>query len=409
MSGHGSRDGFLSQDPDAGDKTADRTVDSEVTVPTPPVGSGCPLRSTIARAHAQLSPSVVATLVRNLQVLAAYGDNSFGTLSSGTDIISIVIRELVGFWFDQYGIDLQVRQAFACESHKDKLAFLDQYVEAGACLFADNTHMSGMAACCKRHQQPECVIPHVRIGFAGFSCQSRSALNNSRSLNAGCVQQGTGKTGESWMHVREFIAAHHPDAFLSENVPALSHAVPDAGDTDSAFIVKELKAMGYGTVIEVVTQATDYGSITSRKRLYWLAVLSSKPQLADVMVAVLAQAKIPELYSPVAADFLLDADLRELATAPPGTDMLGGDLKYKTEHMDLFDQAGLTWPAPRTGDMALQQCMHLDQRAYETVFFCHHAFPYKPNDEGTLHYEFVDGFRVRCNDGVLQLYFVVHV
>ena len=207
------------------------------------------------------------------------------------------------------------------------------------------------------------------------------------------MQRGAGKTGKSWLHLHDYLASHHPDAFLIENVPALAQAANESGDTDAAYITKELAKMGYGTVVEFTTSAADYGSRTARKRLYWLAVLSSKPELANTIASIIEASKIHNREFIPMHDFWLDTSCRELANAPAGDDGPGSlgkqEFLYKQEHMDAFDEASLEWPAPRTGDTAIQSCLNLDQRAYDVVYFAHHCFPYSPK-QGSLHAEFLD-------------------
>lgn len=71
----------------------------------------------------------------------------------------------------------------------------------------------------------------------------------------------------------DHIRAHHPDAVLLENLPALAQEVPDSDETDAAFITRSLKEAGYGIVDEYLVAAESYGSKAARKRLFWLAVL----------------------------------------------------------------------------------------------------------------------------------------
>ena len=193
--------------------------------------------------------------------------------------------------------------------------------------------------------------------------------------------------------MKEYIHVHHPDALLLENVPGLGHVVVDLPDTDAAYIVKELKSLGYPTVVQFLTQATRYGSSTSRARLYWLALLSDQLGLDHLLSSIVDQLKFKDTERERLSTYLLSSADRELASSPPGDEMLGGrfdEMKYKTEHLTAFDDARLTWPAPRDGASALEQCLHLDQRSYEVAYLAHHAFPYKPDSKGNFPYEFMD-------------------
>jgi site-specific DNA-cytosine methylase len=361
-----------------------------------------PLQRVIRLMHKRLSATVVNALTSNLRLLAKCKHNCFGTLSSGSDVFAVVIRDLAAFWSAEYGITIEIKQAFACESHKVKASFITTNIDADsadACVFIDNAKMSGCKAYCSRHDNM-CAVPHVRTGGAGFSCQSRSSANNKRTSHVGCVQRGTGKTGQSWVHVREYLEAHRPDSFLLENVPSLGQATSDSVESsDAAFIMKELGRLGYGTVLQIILQARDYGARTSRKRLWWLAVLAGKPELVDLITAIIEQTKIKLAERDPIEEFLLGDGSRELDDAASGDEMVGSkfdSMAYKGEHMELFDAAQLEWPAPRSGQTALPQCNHLDQRAYEVAYFAHHVWPYKPGESGAMQYEFMDPYVGFC-------------
>lgn len=77
-------------------------------------------------------------------------------------------------------------------------------------------------------------------------------------------------------------------------------------------------------------------------------------------------------------DTRLPAGLRVLDVARTGDRQEGMDASYKLEHMELFDNAGLPWPAPRA---ALDFCQHLDQRAFEVLVYVHNTWPYELKEE----------------------------
>jgi hypothetical protein len=237
------------------------------------------------------------------------------------------------------------------------------------------------------------------MGAAGFTCKSRSNLNVNRSLNKGCVQKGTADTGESWCHAHSFLDAHHPDSFLLENVESLGQEVPESSETDAEFIVRELRQLGYGSVLQIITQARRYGSKAARKRLFWLAVLSDEPGLEDIMRDIIMQAVVEDEDTDHWEQFLLPPSLRALDVTTPGDDMVGAKydkMLYKTEHMQFYDDAKLEWPAPRQITIAVTSCSHLDQRSYEVVVFLHNAHPYQPG--AFPQYEFID-----CNMSLKRL------
>ena len=324
----------------------------------------------------------------------------FGTLSSGTDMFAIVLNELVDFWETEYDVQLWQYHSFACESDAAKAAFLNSQLAEPTCIFLDNADLSGSKAPCLRHGNDGCVVPHSRMGAAGFTCKSRSSLNVNRSLHKGCVQKGSAETGVSWGHTHSFLDAHHPDSFLLENVESLGQEVPDSSETDAEFIVRELRQLGYGTVLQIVTQARRYGSKASRKRLFWLAVLSDEPGLEEIMRDIIKQAVFDDEDADHWEQLLLPRSLHSLDVTIPGDEMIGAKfdkMLYKAEHMQFYDDAKLEWPAPRLGETALTSCLHLDQRSYEVVFFLHYTYPYQP-DADDRQCEFID-----CNMSLKRL------
>ena len=81
------------------------------------------------------------------------------------------------------------------------------------------------------------------------------------------MQKGTDLTGESWAAVYEFLLAHHPDAFIGENVMNLKSEVPGSDETHAQYITRKLQEAGYGTIEMFVLDARRFGSRALRRRL----------------------------------------------------------------------------------------------------------------------------------------------
>ena len=150
-----------------------------------------PLYRAISTAHRKLTSSATVALVTNLQRLAKSG-RTFGTLSSGTDAVALAMKMLAIFWLEEYGIDVRWQQSFACECDRDKIKFLLSTLDDDVCLYEDNGALNQPSAQCCRHNDT-CPVVHVNLATAGFCCHSRSASNNSRSSNAGCVRVRPGR------------------------------------------------------------------------------------------------------------------------------------------------------------------------------------------------------------------------
>jgi len=69
-----------------------------------------------------------------------------------------------------------------------------------------------------------------------------------------------------------------------------------------------------------------------------------------------------------------DADRRVMGD-DDANDYSGKDMEYKKDHIQLFDEARLVWPAPRYPTQGTH-CRHLDQRAFEVVHYANSVWPY---------------------------------
>ena len=118
-------------------------------------------------------------------------------------------------------------------------------------------------------------MKHCRVVAAGFTCKSRSSLNCRVKETRGCVQKGTDLTGESWAAVYGFLLAHHPDAFIGENVMNLNSEVLGSDETD----------------------APRFGSRALRRRLYWLALLGEDRGRGVLLQTMIKAMELPEARS----------------------------------------------------------------------------------------------------------------
>ena len=91
-----------------------------------------------------------------------------------------------------------------------------------------------------------------------------------------------------------------------------------------------------------------------------------------------------------------DADRRVMGD-DDANDYSGKDMEYKKDHIQLFDEARLVWPAPRYPSQGTH-CRHLDQRAFEVVHYANSLWPYSCPPDGSFVPEFLD-----CNFSLLRL------
>lgn len=84
-------------------------------------------------------------------------------------------------------------------------------------------------------------------------------------------------------------------------------------------------------------------------------------------------------------DILLPQEERRVNNKTPTR---GGDVdreyKYKTDHMELFDNARMPWP-PK---VHIPTLAHLDQRALEVVVYCNEQFPFDMAFQGAEYMDF---------------------
>ena len=270
-----------------------------------------PLRLALEAMHLKLPVCLVKELTRNLRRLSAAGLCRAGTLSSGTDICMKVFEELVDYWHELYDIKVPLSQVFAVESDKAKASWLAKQISfkngrvqaatsSNTCIYYDNSAMCNSNARCRVHEHQTtagCCVKHCRVVTAGFTCKSRSSLNCRVKETRGCVQSGTDLTGESWAAVYGFLLAHHPDAFIGENVMNLNSEVPGSDETDAQYITRKLREAGYGAVEMMVLDAPRFGSRALRRRLYWLALLGEDRGRGALLQTMIKAMEIPEAHS----------------------------------------------------------------------------------------------------------------
>ena len=72
-------------------------------------------------------------------------------------------------------------------------------------------------------------LESVDVDVAGFSCKSRSPLNNKAKANKGCVQAQEGETGNAIAFTLLYISTRRPRLVILENVTGLDQADDKAG------------------------------------------------------------------------------------------------------------------------------------------------------------------------------------
>ena len=273
-----------------------------------------------------------------------------GTMYSGSDIVTHVLRALAVAMNVVLGVEFQFTHEFACECEGEVVTFLKQCFADLTLIFKDGADMGAEKAQLVDGELAN--VPAVDWLFAGFICVSRSACSSKRSANKGCVAAGKEPTGESLHNVIRFIEAKKPTLVTLENVIQLAET-NDANESDSIYILDKLGEAGYSADVYKVC-ANNFGSACARARLFFVAFLRSESE--GSMRA--AHTTLKTVLSSISADpcewpthdpglYLLD-DLTRNNLMPPQIrakhKKQKTDLKFLDEHCTMFKDRGLAWP-----------------------------------------------------------------
>lgn len=307
------------------------------------------------------------------------------TACSGSDVLLLVLNQLIVYWSKQFGVSLSCRHVFSCERDKDAQAFLlSQFPRMEALIENIRDLDQEWAPTIHGTASGLLQMDKVDIFAAGFSCKARSKLNCNRAA-ADCVQNGTACTGETFSHLAAYISRHRPRCVLLENVSDLAE-VSETGISDSDYIVQFFLSIGY-VCRPYPIEARKYGSLPRRFRLYWLAFESGAAEYLDVAQQTLDAMADTVVPRPI-EDYLLPVDCHQVQNRKKAVEMETREYKWKTDHANLFDLHNLVWPPSR--DLFDQRLSHLDQRPYECVCFASMRFPYTPAGRLLLHAEYLD-------------------
>jgi len=139
-----------------------------------------------------------------------------GSMCSGTDSPIVVLKALEKALQGQ----LVIEHTFSCEYDKKKRAWIKDNFPGLKILFGDvNELKDGIAT---NHLTTELVsVPHVDIVIAGFVCKSVSQENNERGNFSNCINDASGKTGETFDGVMGYVKKFGPSIVICENVLGL--------------------------------------------------------------------------------------------------------------------------------------------------------------------------------------------
>lgn len=155
-----------------------------------------------------------------LEAVEAYASTGkvlkIGTMCSGTDSPVPVLLNLA----KALNGKLQVEHTFSCELCPKKQQWITDNFKGLKFLFGDVKELqTGRAT---NYITRETVdVPAVDIVLAGFVCKSVSFENTEREKYANCINDASGKTGETFDGVMGYVRRYKPSLVICENVEGL--------------------------------------------------------------------------------------------------------------------------------------------------------------------------------------------
>lgn len=174
------------------------------------------------------------------------------------------------YWEETFNIRADFSHKFAAEKVPEKQQFLmKEYGSDLPVLYEDVTHCHKISATNLVTGGNACVPPCRKL-TAGFSCTSKSPLNNNRAQNKACIQQGVESSGLTFAAVCDTVKAISPDEVMLENLKSLECVAESSDVSDKEWIVQWFNENGYDAAWFRV-EANEFGSLACRLRMYLLA------------------------------------------------------------------------------------------------------------------------------------------
>lgn len=258
-------------------------------------------------------------------------------------------------------------------------------------------------------------IPYVHIFCVGIECDSISALNQDKTINKDCVQDGgrSTKTGDTARATLEVLAAHGFPLFMLECTKGLSARGP-TGESNLHVIVDRANRLGY-LMLPLAMRTDEYGVPQSRERSYILGTRVSAesvpqrtkqfvtPNWVSKFTAMVSQMRIPAapiewFLAPDDDDFVVAANQplqkpsaksqakpkkKGRGSGQPKKKARGGvgasvpkevtGPSYEVEHLRAYRELQLQWPPEFTPEFE-QKAACLTRRQQECLFYMEERF-----------------------------------
>ena len=209
---------------------------------------------------------------------------------------------------------------------------------------------------------------------------SRSPTNPNAHLNRGCVEAERGDTGKGFKAIMAYLTHASPPCVILENVTPLGEKNDD-GDSDAAFILSDLRRIGYTSRVHTV-MADEYGSLVPRARLYFVAMKSvhSEVSIDDAYPSILTAMRVPKFDCAKFIDSAtedVERNLNKLGISRIACASSGKHAKvdpdFKTEHYEFYKDQSLSWPPDVSKGPWVS--LNITRRQKEVAFFAACQFP----------------------------------
>ena len=380
-----------SQDSEPSEPTRKPQTPPQTPLTLPSGGKTAPVTEVARLMLSQLPSFVLLPLLPYLQGFAADEDGAVepmavATACSGCDMLLQILGVLSQEMEAKWGFRPEFSHAFSVERDATKQAWLLNEFEHMQHLFKDVSELEGHTAYCLKECR-DVLIPHAMLFAAGFSCTSRSRLNNSRSQNRGGIQNhGQDATATTWRGVAAYIKRCRPPMVVLENVQELDE-VTEHAMTDAEYIIEFLEGSGYTCKFYKV-HADKYGSPVPRVRLYFIGVHGGgdKSEILQLTHETLEATYVNILFP--WDRFLLPAEevckVREARQADADDDApekrrkISHPPRYLDDHCDIFRTSLIEWPIDisKMSEEFQAAMVSLNDRQREIVVFCELKWPY---------------------------------
>ena len=338
------------------------------------------MRRAISLYHKNLSSDTFLALREQLDWISKHANPfRWASACAGTDLVHLVLRDLSFVWKELFDLDIEMHHAWSAEKGEMQQRFIKQHWPPKR-LFADCHDLQHEKAHDTITKQKQ-AVEKVHLIIAGTECDSISGLNINQGALRGCVRTGEDKTGTTLHAMLRYLQAHRPMLAVFENVKGICKK------ENMEFIRASVAQFGYAMHCEVI-KANQHGAVQVRDRAYIIMTYindrpASGPPVNKGFDKVPARMRSMKIDKFPLSDFLdpspddssrfvefMDG-LAQNATHKPPPKKDKQDAEYLVQHLEAYQQAGLSWP-PNLAEMGPElnnNVLHLPVRMQQLVYY----------------------------------------